>query len=64
MVGRISFFLDIKKAENMDQIDLFWLVDPSKPWLLPSPRQTLQSQVALPEFEEPLTLSELFRIEE
>jgi hypothetical protein len=64
MVGLISLFLDVKKIGYIDEIDLLWFVNASKSCLLPSVRQTLQWQFALPEFEEARILSELFLVEE
>jgi hypothetical protein len=65
MIGLISLFPDVKKIGSIDEIDLFWSVNPSiRICLLPSLRQALQWHIALPEFEEAWTLSELFLIEE
>jgi hypothetical protein len=64
MVGLISLFLAIQKTKTMDQMNLFSLVDPAKPCLLPSPRQTVHWHVAFPKFEEASALPELFLIEE
>jgi hypothetical protein len=63
MVSFISLFLDIKKIGYINEIDLFWFVNPLKSCLLPSLRQILQWHIALPEFEEAQTLSEFFLIE-
>jgi hypothetical protein len=60
----MHLFLDVKKIAYIDEIDLFWFVNPFKSCLLPSLRQTLQSHITLPEFGEARTLSELFLVEE
>jgi hypothetical protein len=64
MVSCISLFLTGKTAKYLDQIDLFWFVDPSKFRFSTSLRQTLQWRIALPELREAGTLSELFLVEE
>jgi hypothetical protein len=64
MVGQISLFVDVEKIGYVDEIDLFWFINPSKSCLLPLIRQTLQWQIALPELEEARTLSEPFLVEE
>jgi hypothetical protein len=45
-------------------MDLFSLVVPAKPFLLPSPRQTVHWHIAFPKFEEASPLPEFFLIEE
>jgi hypothetical protein len=63
MVGRMSLFLSGKIARILDQIDLFWFINPPKLDLLTSRRQTLERHVAPPELHAAATLSELFLIE-
>jgi hypothetical protein len=63
MVDCISLFRAGKIARILDQIDLFWFINPPKPGLLMPRGQILQKRVALPELHEAATLSELFLIE-
>jgi hypothetical protein len=64
MVGCISLFLTGKTAKYLDQIDLFWFVDPSKFRFPTSLQQTLQWRIALAELREAGTLPGLFLVEE